>query len=122
MANTQCTIHGVEMEWHTSKTKFNEDGTAKTYLSHKTADGKLCFGSNNSKSQPSTPVGNYRGEPTFAPMTMTPDADRSHRIERQHSQQMALQYAEILIRNSDLDISRDLIEELTDWFIADLDN
>src|SRR3990167_1845099 len=45
-----CTIHDIQMEEKTSKTKFNQDGTAKTYFAHVT-NGNLCFGESIKKSQ-----------------------------------------------------------------------
>ncbi len=54
------------MAWAESKSKFNEDGSPKTYLSHKTVDGKLCFGRPMKASeQPSQPVSEYTREPSF---------------------------------------------------------
>lgn len=44
----QCTIHNIEMDEKTSKTKFNEDGTPKTYFAH-IANGEMCFGENMRK-------------------------------------------------------------------------
>lgn len=38
-----CNEHGEAMEKGVSKTKFNKDGSPKTYLFHK-VDGKMCFG------------------------------------------------------------------------------
>ena len=38
-----CNEHGDVMEKGVSKTKFNNDGSPKTYLFHK-VDGKMCFG------------------------------------------------------------------------------
>jgi hypothetical protein len=51
-----------------------------------------------------------------APASATQD-DRSRRIERQHSQEMALRYAAFTGATGGLE----KIRELTDWFAADLD-
>lgn len=47
-----CTIHEEQMTERESKTKFNADGTPKTYFAHTGPDG-LCFGESTRKAQTS---------------------------------------------------------------------
>jgi len=51
--NAPCTIHDVPMSEMTSKIKFNEDGSPKTYFAHRTDNG-LCFGESIRKNQQRT--------------------------------------------------------------------
>ena len=45
-----CTQHSVQLSQGESKTKFNPDGSAKTYWYHKTANNRMCFGDDTGKS------------------------------------------------------------------------
>lgn len=46
---SQCTLHNQPMTERTSKTKFADDGTPKTYWAHNLADNSLCFGESQGK-------------------------------------------------------------------------
>ena len=50
----ECSIHNVPMFQGTSKTKFNDDGTPKTYFYHKVGSD-MCFGDNKKDKAPYTP-------------------------------------------------------------------
>lgn len=52
------------------------------------------------------------------------DPQTQHRIERMHSQEMAIRFAYTMGGDKSLDENgqKDWIKELTDWFLADLEN
>lgn len=65
------------------------------------------------------PPRNKAPETSYAPVDQT---ERSRRIERQHSQEMALRYWAIYAQNnSEFVIDPVCVKELTDWFQSDLD-
>ena len=53
--NAYCTIHNAQMAERQSKTKFNDDGSAKTYFSH-LANGTMCFGKGMGNGDSTPPV------------------------------------------------------------------
>ena len=51
-----CTIHNEPLTQRESKTKFEVDGSPKTYMAHNLPDGKLCFGKVEQPRVQQTPI------------------------------------------------------------------
>lgn len=121
--NVTCPIHNVPM--------YEKEGQYGVFFSHKTDDpdyegqkgycnGKKAKGTTTSSSgyQAFKAVGESLAH--RAPEVREPVAqeERSRRIERQHSQEMALRYL-TATKASEFDITD--VKELTEWFQEDLE-
>jgi len=85
--NHFCTPHNAQLFQNTSKTKLDDNGQPKVYWGHM-ADGKMCFGDKTNGHTPTqAPV--TTSTPSLPTMSTSVD-DRERRIQRQHSQEMAL--------------------------------
>ena len=117
MDNTKCSVHGVE--WKHIEAGFSKK-TGKAYGAFSVCPVTDC------KERPTTLK---KDEPIDQAISQGPQvndfvdatkavADRSYRIERQHSQDMALRFFQA--RHMD-DFTDQMLKDRTDMFMADLD-
>lgn len=107
---SNCTIHNVPFR------RFEKNGKEWWSHSYTGSDGSTAWCNykegDQKRAEANTPA------PAAKPATVWDDKDR--RIQRQHSQEMALRWADILQRQGEI-IDIDDIKPWTDHFMADLE-
>lgn len=116
-----CSVHNIEADWKTgvSKTKKNPDGTPKSYAfwacPQRLPDGGYC--------QAETIEGEGVDPKSAEAFENSLRDDRSRRIERQHSQEMAIRFLEMLVHTGQItEVTKELVNLYTIHFQKDLEN
>lgn len=110
-----CSYHNTEADWKEGISKKTGKGYAFWSCTQKMQDGSYC---NNEIID-----GQGVNPKTVAEFDNSLKDDRSRRIERQHSQEMAIRFLEMLVHTGQItEVTKELVNLYTIHFQKDLEN